>query len=390
MINDFFLAQTPQIYFGNGKIGELPGLIAGFGTHVLIVTGGASFISSSHWQKLQTQREEKQMTTYHFVIDQEPSPAMIDECVAQHRDAPVAVVVAIGGGSVLDAGKAIAAMLKTPGPVKDYLEGVGTQKPPGHTLPLIAIPTTSGTGSEATKNAVISEVGENGFKKSLRHNNFVPTIALVDPALTASCPPSITASSGMDAFTQLLESYLSTKASPVTDALALSGLKHIHNGLRKAYEEGENVSARADVAYASLLSGITLANAGLGTIHGFASSIGGYFPIPHGVVCGTLMGPANRMTLEKLRKEGDNKEALTKYATVGKLFSEKEGKSDAYYADARVALIETWTSEMKIPKLSEYGIGQEDVKKIVEATGNKNNPVALDEEELAAVLEARL
>jgi alcohol dehydrogenase class IV len=291
---------------------------------------------------------------------------------------------------VLDAGKAIAAMLKTSGAVKDYLEGVGTQNPPGSTLPFIALPTTSGTGSEATKNAVLSEVGAQGFKKSLRHNNFVPDIALVDPELTLNCPPSITASSGMDAFTQLLESYVSTKANAMTDALAMSGLERIRKSLRKAYEDSENIAARADVAYASLLSGITLANAGLGVVHGFASSIGGFFQIPHGVVCGSLMGPANHVTLEKLRKEGNKTEVLAKYATVGKLFSKAAGKSEAYYADALITLIEEWTAIMKIPKLSAYGIGQEDVTKIVGATGNKNNPVALDQAELAAVLEARM
>jgi len=390
MVDTFFLAQTPRIHFGAGKIAELPGLIEGLGTHVLMVTGASSFIGSSQWDQLCQQLENKAITWFHYTIDQEPSPTMIDKCIVQFIDAPITVVAAIGGGSVVDAGKAIAAMLKTPGSVKEYLEGVGNQMPPGDTLPFIAIPTTSGTGSEATKNAVLSEIGPHGFKKSLRHDNFVPDITLVDPKLTLSCPPSITASSGMDAFTQLLESYVSTKANALTDALAVSGLKCIRKSLRKAYDDGQNIEARTDMAYASLLSGITLANAGLGVVHGFASSIGGFFNIPHGVVCGSLMGPANRVTLDRLRKEEKNTEALTKYAAVGRLFSEEEGKSEAYYADALVALIEAWTALLRIPRLSAYGIGKEDVEKIVEATDNKNNPVALHPDELAAVVEARL
>ena len=390
MVDPFFLAQTPRIHFGAGKIAELPTLIEGFGTHVLMVTGASSFVGSSPWDQLCQQLENKAITWFHCTIDQEPSPTMIDACIARFLDAPIAVVAAIGGGSVVDAGKAIAAMMGTPGSVKDYLEGVGNQNHNGHTLPLIAVPTTSGTGSEATKNAVLSEVGPSGFKKSLRHNNFVPAIALVDPELTKTCLPSITASSGMDAFTQLLESYVSTKANALTDALAMSGLQHIQKGLRKAYDDGQNVGARADVAYASLLSGITLANAGLGVVHGFASSIGGFFNIPHGVICGSLMGPANRITLDKLRKEGKNAEALTKYAAMGRLFSEEEGKSEAYYADVLIDLIEEWTDVMKIPKLSAYGIKHEDVTKIAEATSNKNNPVTLNQEELAAILEARI
>ncbi len=390
MVDGFSLAQTPQIYFGPGKITTLPALIAHYGKHVLVLTGTSSFVASPQWKQLQTQLEDKAVRWDHYVIEREPTPAMIDGCVAQYRNTPIAAVVAVGGGSVLDAGKAIAAMLKTPGWVKDYLEGVGNQNPPGFTLPFIAIPTTSGTGSEATKNAVLSEVGVQGFKKSLRHDNFVPDIALVDPELTLSCPPSITASSGMDAFTQLLESYVSIKANAITDALAISGLQRIQKSLRKAYDDSENIAARADVAYAALLSGITLANAGLGVVHGFASAIGGFFPVPHGVICGTLMGPSNRITLEKLREKGNNPAALAKYAAVGRLFSDKGGKPDTYYEDELMALVEEWTELMKIPKLSAYGIGKKDVEKIVKATGNKNNPAVLDQKELAAVLVARL
>ena len=184
----------------------------------------------------------------------------------------------------MDAGKSISAMLTKTESIKEYLEGIGTKKHDGKKMPFVAVPTTSGTGSEATKNAVISEIGGRGFKKSLRHDNFVPDSVVIDPRLMISCPQNVTAASGMDVFSQLIEGYLSTNSSPMTDALALSGLRYIKEGLLKSYETGDDIDARGKVAYASYLSGVVLANAGLGTVHGFASPIGGYFDIPHGVV----------------------------------------------------------------------------------------------------------
>jgi alcohol dehydrogenase class IV len=297
------------------------------------------------------------------------------------------VIVAIGGGSVLDAGKAIAAMLPLNEAVKDYLEGVGKHAAhPGVKIPFIAVPTTSGTGSEATKNAVVTEVGEKGYKKSLRHNNFVPDVAIIDPALTISCSPQTTAASGMDAFTQLLESYLSTTANPFTDALAYEGLNRISTALLNAYHDGTNVEARTEMTLAAYLSGITLANAGLGIVHGFASSIGGYFEIQHGILCSTLMYAANKITIEKLRVKKSNEQALHKYATVGKLFAKVENKSNDYYIDSFIATLQAWTTEMNIPSLSQKGIVSADFDRIVKITDNKNNPVPLTPDEMIEVL----
>ena len=234
----------------------------------------------------------------------------------------------MAGGSVMDAGKAVSAMIPVEGSITQYLEGVGDREHPGTKIPFIAMPTTSGTGSEMTKNAVISEVGEHGFKKSLRHTNFIPEMAIIDPEMMLSCPAGLTAASGMDAFTQLLESYVSRQANPMTDALALQGLKQIKNYLLRAYLEGDNnIEARSGMALAAMFSGITLAHAGLGLVHGFASPLGAYFDIPHGVVCGTLMAPVFAYTIENLIDQPDHP-AIHKLVIVSKVFADFKYKTD--------------------------------------------------------------
>lgn len=383
----FGLAATPQVYFGAGMISVAPTVLETYGKKIVLVTGAHSFLSSTPGQALLDQLHQKHFKVEVYKIPGEPSPAVIDAAVTKFSAYEPDAIIAIGGGSVLDAGKAIAAMLVLDEPVVPYLEGVGTKSHPGITLPFVAVPTTAGTGSEATKNAVLSETGAQGFKKSLRHNNFVPKTAILDPALTLHCPPAITAASGMDAFTQLLESYLSTAANPVTDALALEGLKRISTALPKAFREGTDVEARADMMLAAYLSGITLANAGLGLVHGFASAIGGYFNISHGVICSALMTAANRVTVRKLRATQANEQALTKYATVGKLFSALPGKTSDYYTDFLLDLIATWSTQMAIPTLSQKGVTPQDFPKILSASDNKNNPIALNPEEMTEVLQ---
>lgn len=393
MVGPFSFTHTPDIVFGTGKIKSLPEMLSQYGADVLLVTGARSFMESEHWDQLLLQLEASKVSWRHFIIFKEPSPEIIDRCILSISDPVPSVVVAIGGGSVLDAGKAISAMYKQEGSVTDFLEGVGTKRPTGKKVPFIAVPTTSGTGSEATKNAVITRIGPEGFKKSLRHDHFVPDLALVDPDLTLSCSPEQTARSGMDAFTQLLESYLSLKATPLTDALAIDALRILRDSLPEAVLHGsESLDFRSGMSYAALVSGITLANAGLGVVHGFASSIGGFFDIPHGLVCGTLVGAANKITLRKLLKTHNNPLALDKYARVGKIFvgKGKSGKSDVFYAEALINLIDAWTSRFGLQKLSAYGVGSNDLQKIAESTSNKNNPVSLTLEEMEEILENRL
>lgn len=392
MLHTFKMLNPKEIYFGKGEISRLPGLIRRFGKRVLLVTGSASFKSSSQWDLLQSAFQEAQITCKDVSVKTEPSPELVNQLAQTAREEKPDVILAIGGGSVLDTGKAVSAMFFCPEPVENYLEGIGDKIHPGSKLPFIAVPTTSGTGSEATKNAVLSKSGKNGFKKSLRHDNFVPDITVVDPALTLSCPGSITAYCGMDAFTQLLESYLSTNASIMTDSLAYEGLGCIKEALISACEDkGTDIDTRARLSYGALVSGITLANAGLGTVHGFASAIGGLFSIPHGLICGTLMAETNKFTINKLLAEDKTNIAVSKFAKIGRLFSGTTGEGDnEYYCQALINTIENWLERLEIPRLGTFGITTSDVDRIIAKTGNKNNPALLTKEELGEIIINRL
>ncbi len=384
----FGFARIPEIIFGSGKIGLLPALIDRFGKKAVFLTGRSSFTSTSRWNDLQATLKERSISFHHYPVSGEPSTQMIDDIVSDCDAKPVDLVVAIGGGSVLDAGKAVAAMIGKNESVRTFLEGVGTMEPDGTTLPFIAVPTTSGTGSECTKNAVISEIGEEGFKKSLRHDNFVPLVALVDPELTLNCPPDISAMVGMDAFTQLLESYVSTKSNPMTDALAISGLEKISLHFELMMHNPSDIVAREGMAYASMLGGITLANAGLGTVHGFASSIGGRFEIPHGVICSKLMFPCNDKTVNTLgyRNTPNDQSVLSKYKRVGKFFSDKPGKDNDYYVQGLLETIHRFDQNYCNYSFSQYGFDPSAIPSLVAQTENKNNPAEMTKEQMTSVL----
>jgi len=252
------------------------------------------------------------------------------------------------------------------------------------------MPTTSGTGSEMTKNAVLSEVGESGFKKSLRHDNFIPDIAIIDPEMMLSCPAGLTASSGMDAFTQLLEAYLSTQSNPVTDALALQGIKQIKRYLIRAYLEGDqNLEARAGMALAAMFSGIALANAGLGLVHGLAAPLGAHFNIPHGVVCGSLLAPVNAATIDKIVAQPDHP-AYQKYLVVAKVFSDFKYKEEQEYLLAFKDKLVHISNVLEIPSLKNYGVTSGSLDRIISDTSHKNHPVTFSASELETILTQRL
>jgi len=362
VIPPFTVSSLPRIVFGEGTLTQVPIQAASFGKRVLIVTGGHSFRDSPYWGVLTSGLREQGVTWDVMPVEGEPSPQLVDDAVTAWRVAQIDVIVGIGGGSVLDAAKAVAGLLPHGNSVMDHLEGVGPEIPyRGPATPFIAVPTTAGTGSEATKNAVLSVQGPQGFKKSFRHELLVPRYAVVDPLLLASCPPELIAANGMDALTQLLESYVSSRASPFTDALALSGLAAVRDGLIDWYEGNERaVSGRSRMAYAALLSGITLAQSGLGSVHGLAAPLGAFFPIPHGVACGTLVAIATEVNIRALRERAPENPSLEKYAQAGRILS---GRPALPREEAWKLLVQTlsdWTRKMDLPRLRTYrdsGIG---------------------------------
>jgi alcohol dehydrogenase len=320
---------------------------------------------------------------------------VVDAAVARFFGQGIEVVVGIGGGSVLDAAKAIAGLLPHGNSVMDHLEGVGRNLPyNGPSLPFIAAPTTAGAGSEATKNSVLSVVGE--FKKSFRHECLVAEYAVVDPELLASCPQALIAADGMDAFTQLLESFVSAKTNPFTDALAVSGMNAVRDGFFDAWRGGDSAAAqagRAGMAYAALLSGMTLAQVGLGSVHGLASPLGAFFPIPHGLACGTLLAEATALNIRVLRERAADHPALGKYAQAGEILCGRRFADAPAACDGLVDLLRQWTAELDLLRLSAYAVTEADVDRIVaNSRGNSmlTNPVVLTDAEIAGLVRARL
>lgn len=390
---EFAITRLPRIEFGPGVRYRLPRIAAGFGRRVLLVTGSRSLLQGPLWPELEVGFASAGLDVIGHRISGEPTPEAIDAAVQRYRGREISVVVAIGGGSALDAGKAIAGLLLPGNPVLDHLEGVGPERPyRGPAVPLIAVPTTAGTGSEATRNAVLSRDGAEGFKKSFRDERLVAEYAIVDPDFLATCPSPVIAGNGMDALTQLLESYVSLRANPFCDALALDGLARARDSLLALYRDSADADARAGMAYASLLSGITLAQVGLGSVHGLASPLGAFFPIPHGVVCGTLVAAATAVNIRALREREPRHPALSRYARVGRLLTGEALVDDAEAGDALVALLDEWTRLLGLPTLDRFGITLEDHPRIVASSRGssmKTNPIVLEDKEINEILEAR-
>jgi alcohol dehydrogenase len=393
MIDPFFFAATPHIDFGTGRRNGLPDIVRLFGRKILLVTGGKSFDHSSLCQDLLTGLQ-KEFEIQCIKVAGEPSPALVDDAVAKYKAFSPACVVAIGGGSAIDAGKAIAGLLPSGDSVMEYLEGVGTGKTyQGPSTPFIALPTTAGTGGETSKNAVLSTIGPQGFKKSFRAEGLVARHIILDPELSLTCPAHVSAACGMDALTQLLESYVSCKASPMTDALALGGLRKIGNSLLAAVEHGDDVKARADMLYASSVSGLTLANAGLGSVHGLASPLGAFFPIPHGEACGTMLYEATRINIKAMLEREPDNQALEKYAQAGRLLCQHPDANNAAAREALLKLLKHWAERLNMPRLSEYQVTESDIPRIISHVSSGSmatNPIVLNQSELAVLLRSCL
>lgn len=397
MIEPFSVGRLPRIRFGAGVLAEVPALARSYGTRALVLTGARSFTAAPHGRAFFAALEQAGVSHVTERISGEPSPEGVDTLVARHRHQRPDVVIGVGGGSVLDAAKAVAGLLIPGNSVMDHLEGVGRNVPyRGPAVPFIAVPTTAGTGSEATKNAVLSRPGPDGFKKSFRDDLLVAQWAVVDPELLAGCPPEQIAANGMDAFTQLLESYVSARAGAFTDALAWDGMQKVRDGLFAAHAGGSSEAAaagRAAMAYASLLSGVTLAQAGLGSVHGLASPLGAFFPIPHGVVCGTLLAAAAAANITALRARQPDHPALAKYARVGALLAGRPPGDTEQDLDTLVAVLSEWVERLAIPRLGAFGVRETDIPRIVahsRGSSMRTNPIVLTDEEIAGILRERL
>jgi alcohol dehydrogenase class IV len=321
-----------------------------------------------------------------FATHEEPSVDTVRQGVAFARAERCDLVISVGGGSAIDAGKAIAALLANRGDLMNYLEVIGRGKPLKRpAAPFIAVPTTAGTGSEVTRNSVLASP-EHRVKVSLRSPFMLPRLAVVDPELTLSLPAALTASTGLDALAQLIEPYVSNRANPLTDGFCKEGLAGVARSLRCAYQDGRDAQARQDMSLAALASGVALANAGLGIVHGFAGPVGGMFPAPHGAVVAALLPPGMEVNLRALRARAPGSEALRRYESVARLLTERPKAA----AEDGVEWVAGLCRDLKIPPLGSYGVRKEDVPELVEkaskASSTKGNPVALTPEELREVV----
>ncbi|MGC8874755.1 MAG: iron-containing alcohol dehydrogenase [Chloroflexia bacterium] len=382
----FEFATAGRILFGRGTLEQLGPFIAEMGSPALVVTGREPARAARLLQRL----EEQGIRCVVLPTAGEPTLESVRATWEFARQEGCAVVLGFGGGSALDTAKAVAGLLTNDGPPERYLEVVGPAFPLTRpAAPLVAIPTTAGTGSEVTRNAVIS-VPDRAVKVSMRSPYLLPRLALVDPELTLSCPPEVTAACGLDALTQLIEPFVSTRANPLTDALCREGLPFVSRSLYRAWVNGQDVEAREDMALASLLSGLALANAGLGAVHGLAAALGGMFRAPHGALCARLLPAVMRTNILLLESETEAHPTLERYREIARLLT---GEAEAAPEDG-VAWVEALVETVRIPQLQEYGVGPGDLDALVEraqaASSMRANPVVLTPAQLRAILEASL
>jgi alcohol dehydrogenase class IV len=375
----FEFATAHRILFGEGVLRDVPAAARSFGRRAVLVTGSLPERSGT----LRRGLEAAGVSCIPFAVAGEPTIELIRSAP---RDADL--VIAIGGGSVLDAGKAIAALLTNPGDPLDYLEVIGRAQPLAvPAAPCIAIPTTAGTGSEVTRNSVLASP-EHRVKASLRSPWMLPRLAVVDPELTLGLPRAITASTGLDALTQLIEPYLSIKANPMTDTLCVDGIRRAARALPRVWDHPADGEARREMSYASLLGGMALANAGLGAVHGFAAPVGGMFPAPHGAICAAVLPHAMRVNLRAARDRAPGCES--RFEEIARLVTDSPHAS----AEDGVEWIAALCRKLEIPPLRTYGVREEDVPTLVEraaqASSMKGNPVALSSEELREIISGAL
>lgn len=382
----FTFATAGRIVFGDGSLERMFPEIAGMGRRAFILTGRAPGRAEPLVRFLRRQR----VAVETFPVHGEPTTDSVMEAAGAARAMKADIVVSVGGGSVIDAGKAVAALAANPGPVTDYLEVIGEGKPlASPPAPCIAVPTTAGTGSEVTKNAVVKST-RHGVKVSMRDVHMIPNIAIVDPLLTHTMPPEVTASTGMDALTQLIEPFVSDRSNPLTDGLCREGIRRAARSFKAAFQDGTDGHARADMALASLFGGLALANAKLGAVHGIAGPMGGMIPAPHGVACARLLAPVMEANVRALQDRDPKSPLLVRFHETGRMLT---GDPGAGAMDA-VRWIRNLTGFLSLPRLSDFGLTREMFPDLIaksrRASSMKGNPVRLEEAELEDVLLAAL
>jgi alcohol dehydrogenase class IV len=383
---NFEFATASRIIFGPGTVRQTGTLAAGFGKQALVV-GGASGERAARLSELLA---ESGIFVTQLAVNGEPTVDVVREGTMIAVSQRCELVIGIGGGSALDAGKAISALATNPGDIYQYLEVIGQGKPlTAPPLPFIAIPTTAGTGTEVTRNAVIGSP-QHSVKVSIRHPLMLPKIALIDPELTYSLPPQVTATSGMDALTQLIEPFTCNQPNPIVDALCRDGIVRSSRSLRKAFEHGEDHESRIDLSYTSMLGGVALANARLGGAHGFAGPIGGMASAPHGAICARLLPLVMEFNIRALEERAPGSEALGRYQQLARLLT---GVEDSSALDG-VRWVYELRETLHIPPLREYGISEQDIDLLVEksthSSSMKGNPVKLTSHEMSEILRRAL
>jgi alcohol dehydrogenase class IV len=383
----FEFQTAGQICFGEGEARQrLGAAAASLGRRALFITGR----HTERWAHLRELLDDNRIESRGLAVDAEPDVALIDQAVAGARAGRCDLVVAVGGGSVIDAGKAVAAMLTNPGELMDYLEIVGRGQALTHpSRPCIVLPTTAGTGAEVTRNAVLA-VRSHKVKVSLRSPHMMPRLAIVDPELTWSMPPVVTAATGMDALTQLIEAFVSARANPLTDGICREGLVQAAASLLRAYRDGHDHAARAAMALASLFGGLALANAGLGAVHGFAGPLGGMIAAPHGAVCAALLPAVMAANIAALKARIPEPPAMERYREVARLLT---GRPAARAVDG-VDWVRRLVARLKIPGLGHWGLVTADIPEAVAKAGRassmRGNPAELTTAALEGVLKASL
>ena len=382
----FDFATASRIIFGIGTVKESGKLAAQFGDRAFLVTSCGGADPSALMDILKTAGIQYSS----IEVCGEPTVGFVLEAVRTAKNFQSNLVIAFGGGSVIDTGKAVAALLNNPGELMDYLEVVGRGKPLVQpSLPMIAIPTTAGTGSEVTRNAVLA-VPEQKVKVSLRGATMLPRLAIVDPEMTYHLPPAVTASTGMDALTQVIEPYVSIRANEIVDLYCREGMMRAARSLKSVYQNGNDIQGRVDMAWASLLGGLCLANAGLGAVHGFAAPIGGMFPAPHGAVCARLLPLVVEANCQALRERQPDNPAIARYAEIARILT---GSHAATIEDG-IEWLKQLCADLHIPALSDYGVANADIAILVQkstaASSMKANPIQLNAAELADILEKAL